>query len=102
MFYCVYHVFSSKSKFIKTKKIKKKKNLKKKQAKKIKSLNFAESNAHRKQTCAAALRHTIYFLALFEAEISSKQKSSKFETDPVLSVFSDQHLQNDPYILYPG
>ena len=29
-----------------------------------KSFNFAESNAHRKQTRATALRHTIYFFSL--------------------------------------
>ena len=38
-----------------------KKKKKNKQAKKFQPLDFAESNAHRKQMRAAALRHMIYF-----------------------------------------
>ena len=37
---------------------------KKLSSKKIKSLNFAESNVHRKTMRTAALRHRIYFLSL--------------------------------------
>ena len=39
------------------------KNWKQNLNKKIKSLNFAERNAHRKQMRVAALRHRIIFLA---------------------------------------
>ena len=50
------------SKFIKKKKKPWKKRKKKsKQAKKIESLNFAESNAHRKTNVPGSFRHTIYF-----------------------------------------